>query len=237
MLIRKEEKKTWIPTMMRAAASIASRSSDRAPKPRSAQITPITTARTSPGAGDRAAEQQPVLEAETAPLALEPGMLHAHEVGAVGLRAQPKREHLRPYDHQQRSGDHRVQVPLAPEQLEPREDCERDQHAEQRHHGAGHDEQPGGAVDQQEAQVAPAIPVARELRLALARVVADRDLGDHEAFLACSDHHLGGELHARCAQLKRRQRERRTARIPQWASRTPVRKKRLRSPVSSGLPT
>lgn len=30
---------------------------------------------------------------------------------------------------------------------------------------------------------------------------------------------------------------RRTARIPQWASRTPVRKSRLRKPDSSGLPT
>ena len=30
---------------------------------------------------------------------------------------------------------------------------------------------------------------------------------------------------------------RRTARMPQWASLTPVRKKRLRMPVSTGLPT
>ena len=72
--------------------------------------------------------------------------------------------------------------------------------------GAGHDEQPGGAVHEQEAQVAPAVPEARELRLALARVVVDRDLLDLEPLLARADHHLGCELHPGRPQVEAGQR-------------------------------
>ena len=41
MLSRNDEKKIWIPMMMSAAASTASRSSDSSPKPRLIQVMPI----------------------------------------------------------------------------------------------------------------------------------------------------------------------------------------------------
>ena len=54
--------------------------------------------------------------------------------------------------------------------------------------------------------MAPAVPEARELRLALARVVVDRDLLDLEPLLARADHHLGCELHPGGPQVEARQR-------------------------------
>ena len=68
---------------------------------------------------------------------------------------------------------------------------------------ARHDEEVGRAVHEQEAQVAPAVAEARELRLAAARVVLDVDLGDRQVLLGGADHHLGGELHAGGAQVER----------------------------------
>ena len=136
MLRRNEEKKIWMPTMISAAASTARRSSESAPNPRSTQMPTITAATTQPGEHDRAAEQQAVLEPEAGPHAVEPGVLLAHEVGAVRVGAQAERQHLRPDDHQQRAGDHRVQVPLAPEHLDLEQHRQRDERAEQRHHGA-----------------------------------------------------------------------------------------------------
>ena len=62
-----------------------------------------------------------------------------------------------------------------------------------------------GRVDEQEAQVPPAVAEARELRLAAARVVGDRQLPDRELGLGRPDHHLGGELHAGRAKLERGQ--------------------------------
>src|SRR5215217_4882192 len=59
----------------------------------------------------RAAEEEPVLEPEARPHAVEPRIAVAHEVGAVGVRAEPERQHLRADDQQQRPRDHRVAVP------------------------------------------------------------------------------------------------------------------------------
>ncbi len=70
---------------------------------------------------------------------------------------------------------------------------------------ARHDEQVRRAVDEQEAQVAPAVAPARELRRAAARHVGDRELADVELLLRRADDHLGGELHAGRAQVERRQ--------------------------------
>ena len=64
--------------------------------------------------------EQPVLEPEARAHAVEPRVLLAHEVGAVRVRAEPERDHLRADDHQQRAGDHRVQVPLAAEDVDLR---------------------------------------------------------------------------------------------------------------------
>ncbi len=62
-----------------------------------------------------------------------------------------------------------------------------------------------GRVDEQEPQVPPAVAEARELRLAAARVVLDRELADVELLLRGPDHHLGGELHPGRAQVEPRQ--------------------------------
>ena len=85
-------------------------------------------------AGDRdgAAEQQPVLEPEARAHAVEPGVLLAHEVRAVRVGAEAERDDLGADDHQQRAGDHRVQVPLAAEDVDLREHHEADQRAERR---------------------------------------------------------------------------------------------------------
>ena len=47
------------------------------------------------------------------------------------------------------------------------------------------------------------------------------DFGDLEVLLGRADHHLGGELHAGGAQVRRSSTSRRSARMPQWASSTP----------------
>ena len=59
-----------------------------------------------------------------------------------------------------------------------------------------------GAVDQEEAQVPPAVAPGRELGLALSPVVLDRELADVQAGLRRPDHHLGCQLHAGCPQVE-----------------------------------
>src|SRR4051794_38110067 len=53
--------------------------------------------------------------------------------------------------------------------------------------------------------MAPAVTEARQLRLALARVVVDRDLVDRQPLLAGADDHLGRELHPGSAEIELRQ--------------------------------
>src|SRR3954466_9140014 len=156
--------------------------------------------------GEHAATQkQTVLQAEARTHALEPRVPVAHEVHAVRVCAEPERAYLRPDDHQQRAGDHRVQLPLASEQRQVGKRGDRDERADHQHDDAREQEQVRRAVHQQEAQVAPAIAEARELGLAPARVVLDRDLPDVELLLRRPDDHLGGELHPRRAEIERRQ--------------------------------
>ncbi len=57
-------------------------------------------------------------------------------------------------------------------------------------------------MDEQEPQVPPAVPKARELGLAAAWVVLDRHLIDGEALLGGADDHLRRELHAGGAQIE-----------------------------------
>ncbi len=154
---------------------------------------------------ERATEQQAVLEPKAAAHTIEPGVLLAHEVRAVGVRAETEREHLRADDHQQRAPDQRVQAPRATQHVDARAGDRDDQRAESGEQHAGHDEEVIRAVDEQEAQVAPAVAKARQLALASARVVFDRELGDLELLLRRSDHHLGGELHAGRAQVQARE--------------------------------
>ncbi len=84
--------------------------------------------------------------------------------------------------------------------------------------------------------MAPAVAERRELRLALPRVERDRQLADVEARARRPDNHLRGELHPGRLQRERREHVRRTARMPQWASPTGVRKSRFRKPDRIGLP-
>ena len=108
-----------MPTITSVAASTARRSSRELRRSRGrSRCTTITAATTSPATAITPAEQQPVLEPEARAHAVEPRVLLAHEVGAVGVRAEAERDDLRADDHQQRAGDHRVQVPLAAEDVD-----------------------------------------------------------------------------------------------------------------------
>ncbi len=98
-----------------------------------------------------------------------------------------------------------MHAPGAAEEVEPGDHERHDEGADTGQHGAGQDEEVVGAVDEQEAQVAPAVAEAREFALAAARVVFDRELGDPQLLLGGADHHLRGELHAGRAQVKARQ--------------------------------
>ena len=97
--------------------SSARRSSDRAPNPRSIQMPTMIAQSTTPAEDEHAAEREAVLEPEARAHAVEPRVLLAHEVRAVGVRAEAERHHLGADDHEQRAGDHRVQVPRAAEHV------------------------------------------------------------------------------------------------------------------------
>ena len=79
---------------------------------------------------------------------------------------------------------------------------QRDDGAEHGHQHARQHEQVRRAVDEQEAQVPPAVAEARQLGLAAARAVLDRELADVELLLRGPDDHLGGELHPGRAQVQ-----------------------------------
>ncbi len=77
----------------------------------------------------------------------------------------------------------------------------------------------------------PAVAEARELRLAAARVVLDRELADLKLLLGGADHHLGGELHAGRAEVERAAERRGAARACRSARRRrPVLNSTLRKP-------
>ncbi len=191
--------------MISVAASTARRSSESCPNPWLIQSIRMTAPRTMPANASPAAEHQPVLELEACAHPVKPAVPLAHEVGAVGVGADAERHDLGADDRQQRPADQRVDVPVAPEHRERADHDQLDHGAERRHHRSGEDEQVVGRVDEQEAKVAPAVAEARELRLAAARVVLDRELADDELLLGGADHHLGSELHPGRAQVEPRE--------------------------------
>ena len=91
---------------------------------------------------------------------------------------------------------------VALEQIKSGLDEHDDERANAREQGARNDEQVVGAVHEQEAQMAPAVPEARELRFAFAGVILNRDLADGEVLLRRADDHLGRELHAGRPQVE-----------------------------------
>ena len=188
---------------------------------------------------DDPAQQQPVLEPEAAAHAVEPRVVVAHEVHAVGVGAEPERDDLRPDDEQQRAGDHRVQVPRAAEDV----DLARAPSA-RRARRAPPARRPGTR------KRCVGLWTSRKRRWRQpSRKVESFDspprgwysIGNSaivELLLGGADDHLRGELHARwCAGRASAARRAARPRMPQWASRTPVRKKRLRMPERIGLPT
>ena len=170
----------------------------------------------------RAAEQQPVLEPEARAHAVEPRVLLAHEVRAVGVRAEAERDDLRADDHQQRAGDHRVQVPRAAEDVDLRERrCSDDQRAEQRP-----SPRPGSmnrCVGLWTSRKRRWRQPSRKLESFDSPPRGWYSIGnsaDVELLLGGADDHLGGELHAGRAQVERAAGRRGgSARMPQWASR------------------
>ena len=236
---RNDEKKTCRPTMISVAARIARRSSDSSPKPRSIQMPTMTPPTTRPAQRDHAAEQQAVLEPEAGAHAVEPRVALAHEVRAVGVRAQAERD----APGCRRSSAAQPAIIVCRSHARPKTSTAQttisgDERAQHGHHRAGDDEQVRRAVDEQEAQVAPAVAEAREL------ATRRRAGGTRSGTRGCraSPWRRGSPSRRRtpsrsCAGRARAGRRGGTPRMPQWASLTPVRKKRLRMPVRTGLPT
>ena len=77
-------------------------------------------------------------------------------------------------------------------------------------------------MDEQEAQVAPAVAEARELALAAARVVLDRELGDPSLSLEARITISEANSMPVVRRSSRGSTSRRSARMPQWASLMPV---------------
>ena len=146
-----------------------------------------------------------MLQPEPSLHAIEPWIGLAHLEDAERAPTQAEAHHLGAHDDQQRAHDQRVDEELTTEERHMREDGDHRQRAEHRHHRAGDDEQEGRAVDENEAQMAPTVTQRRELRLAGPRVILDRELADVESPARRMDHHLGGELHSRRAQIEDRQ--------------------------------
>ena len=118
---RKDEKKIWMPTINSDAATTARRSSASEPKPCEIQRhDDHRRPSRCPTSANSAAQQQAVLESKARAHAVEPRVPLAHEVRAVGVRAQAQREHLRADDHQQRAADQRVHAPIASEEVQAR---------------------------------------------------------------------------------------------------------------------
>ncbi len=76
-----------MPTMISDAETTAMYSWASDPKPWSIQVMRMYGAQPDAREREDAPEQQTVLEPEACPHAVEPGVLLAHEVGAVGVRA------------------------------------------------------------------------------------------------------------------------------------------------------
>ena len=108
-----------------------------------------------------------------------------------------------------------MDVPGATEEPQVEEHDGLDQSADDRRHQTGQDEQMVGRMHQQEPQMPPTVAETRELGLAAATVVHDRELADVEVLLLRPDHHFRRELHAGGAQVQRRQRV--TAKSPHAA--------------------
>ena len=223
--------------MISAEAATSSRSSDSTPKPRWIQVKTMTAGDQGAGAGDRRAGQQAVLEAEAGAHAVEPRLALAHEVAAVRVGAQAEPEHLRPDDGEQRARDHRVQLPLAAEQLDagaatPSRPARRAAAARRR------GSRTGGSASGRAGSAGGAS------RRGSSRASRRRRAGgSRSAAGGCraSPWRRGSPSPRRtpcrwCGGRARPSLSRRKARMPQWASRTPVRKKRLSVPERIGLP-
>ena len=97
----------------------------------------------------------------------------------VGPREHAELDDLRADQRHRDEPEHRVDLPRVAEEVD-RAGREHD-HAdepEQEQDASRHEVEPARAVQEHEADVAPGVPEAVQLRLADARVVVDRDLAD-----------------------------------------------------------
>ena len=97
---------------------------------------------------------------------------------------------------------------------------EREDEAERKTNDAGIKEEPARTVEQQEAEVTPAVAPGAQMRRAAAAVGRERgrNLGDAKIGERGFDDHLAGKLHAGGAQIEAEDGSRRKARRPQWKS-------------------
>ena len=150
-----------------------------------------------------------MLEPDAAADPLERRVAVAELVDGVRPATEAEADELRPHHDQQRAADQRVDEEHVPEERRVREDERHQKGADRADESSREQEEEVRVVDEHQAQVAPAVPEGRQLRLALPRMEGDRQLADLEASPRRPDHHLRGELHP--GRLQGEQREARRA--------------------------
>src|SRR5262249_27979103 len=114
----------------------------------------------------------------------------------VGAREDSQLDDLRPDERHRDEPEHGVDLPGPTEDVDgARREDDHTGEPEQEQEAARAEVQPTRAVQEHEADVAPRVAEAVQLRLSDPRVVVDRDLADGEVTSIGLEHHLGGELH------------------------------------------
>ena len=174
-------KKISPPTAINVAPRIATRVSLSTPKPCAAQRPNTNAKSTTPVSDDDRCQQQPVLEPEPRAQPIERFVLVADEVGAVRPSAQTEADRLDAEEDQEAAQDQGVDVEAAPKYRYLHEHEQRDERAGAEHDGAREHEEEGRVVDEDDAQVSPAVAKRRELRRADSRMELDRYLSARRA--------------------------------------------------------
>jgi hypothetical protein len=147
--------------------------------------------------------EESVLEPNAVPQPLEQRVTLAEVRHRVGAGEDSELDDLRAEDRGRDEGQHRVDLPGAPEDVHRA--ARQHQHPgdpEQQQDDSRQEVQPARAVEEHEANVPPGVAEALQLRLAGSRKVVDRDLVDGELAPERLEHHLGGELHPRGMEVE-----------------------------------
>ena len=156
-----------------------------------------------PGDDHERSSDQAVLEPQLRPEPLDQRVGLVEVEHRVAASEDSELDDLRADQCRQAADDHGVDVEVDTAEVD-RAGREREHHhqPECEQQQAGDHEEERRAVDEHEAQVAPAVAPGVQLRLAGARVVVDRHLADRDLALGGLEDHLGGELHAGRVQVE-----------------------------------